>query len=142
MRFASERRKRDRTAQCNRLIEGAEVLAHHYSRTHRADKAFHYLALAGRKSLNSYSVEEAERFFRQALCLLESEPACADDRAVADVAVGLLEALFLRSDFPEAVRVADRYMQRLETFGENAAAGICPLFLFDDARPAVRVSQR
>jgi predicted ATPase len=33
----------------NRLIEGAEVLAHHYSRTHRADKAFHYLALAGRK---------------------------------------------------------------------------------------------
>jgi len=34
----------------NRLIEGAEVLAHHYSRTHRADKAFHYLAMAGRKS--------------------------------------------------------------------------------------------
>jgi len=47
----------------NRLIEGAEVLAHHYSRTHRADKAFHYLALAGRKSLNSYSVEEAETIF-------------------------------------------------------------------------------
>jgi len=69
MNVASEIERRS----ANRLIEGAEVLAHHYSRTHRADKAFHYLALAGRKSLNSYSVEEAERFFRQALCLLESE---------------------------------------------------------------------
>jgi class 3 adenylate cyclase len=103
----------------NRPVEAAEVLAYHYSRTPRADKAFHYLALAGRKSLNSYSVEEAERFFRQAMHLLESEPSCADDQAVADVVVGLLEALFLRSDFPKAVRVADRYMPRLEAFGET-----------------------
>jgi len=56
--------------------------------------------------------------------------------------LGLLEALFLRSDFPEAVRVADRYMQRLETFGETPQLVFAPLFLFDDARPAVRVSQR
>ena len=103
----------------NRLVEAAEVLAYHYSRTLRADKAFDYLALAGRKSLNSYSVEEAERFFRQAMKLLESEPSCANDQAAADVVVGLLEALFLRSDFPEAVRVAERYMSRLEGFGET-----------------------
>lgn len=103
----------------NRLVEAAEVLAYHYSRTPRADKAFDYLALAGRKSLNSYSVEEAERFFRQAMNLLESKPSCADDQAVADVVVGLLEALFLRSDFPEAVRVAERYMSRLEDIGET-----------------------
>ena len=57
----------------NQPVESAEVLAHHYSRTHRSDKAFQYLALAGQKSLNSYSVEEAERFFRQALRLLELE---------------------------------------------------------------------
>jgi len=103
----------------NRLVEAAEVLAYHYSRTPRADKAFDYLALAGRKSLNSYSVEEAEQFFRQAMNLLESEPSCANDQAAADVVVGLLEALFLRSDFPEVVRVAERYVSRLEGFGET-----------------------
>jgi predicted ATPase len=35
----------------NRLAEAAEVLAHRYSQTDRADKAFAYLAMAGSKSL-------------------------------------------------------------------------------------------
>jgi predicted ATPase len=36
----------------NRLAEVAEVLAHHYSQTERSDKAFAFLSLAGRKSLD------------------------------------------------------------------------------------------
>ena len=39
----------------NRLTEIAEVLAHHYAQTSRADKAFAYLAMAGDKSLDVYS---------------------------------------------------------------------------------------
>ncbi len=35
----------------NRLAEVVETLAHHYSQTDRADKAFTYLAMAGAKSL-------------------------------------------------------------------------------------------
>ena len=35
----------------NRLTEVAEILAHHYGQTDRADKAFAYLAMAGAKSL-------------------------------------------------------------------------------------------
>jgi predicted ATPase len=45
----------------NRLDEVAEVLAHHYGRTARADKAFRYPGLAGRKSLDRYSVDEAQK---------------------------------------------------------------------------------
>jgi predicted ATPase len=43
----------------NRLTEVAEVLAHHYRQTDRADKAFAYLAMAGSKSLSVYSLDEA-----------------------------------------------------------------------------------
>ena len=55
----------------NRLGEVAEVLAHHYALTPRADKAFRYLGLAGRKGLDRYSIDEAQRFLRQALNLFE-----------------------------------------------------------------------
>jgi predicted ATPase len=43
----------------NRLIEVAEILAHHYGQTTRADKAFAYFSLAGSKGLDVYSLEEA-----------------------------------------------------------------------------------
>ena len=45
----------------NRLTEIAEVLAHHYAATPHVEKAFTYLALAGQKSLDVYSIEEAEQ---------------------------------------------------------------------------------
>jgi len=47
----------------NRLIEVAEVLAHHYRQTSNARKSFLYLAMAGSKSLNVYSLEEASNHF-------------------------------------------------------------------------------
>ena len=37
----------------NRLAEVVETLAHHYSQTDRADKAFTYLAMAARRALAS-----------------------------------------------------------------------------------------
>ena len=43
----------------NRLAEVAEVLAHHYCQTDRAEKAFAYLSMAGAKSLGVYSLDEA-----------------------------------------------------------------------------------
>jgi len=54
--FAEEIERRS----SNRLAEVAEVLAHHYGQTARADKAFTYLAMAGRKSLAVYSLDEAQ----------------------------------------------------------------------------------
>ena len=46
----------------NRLIEVAEVLAYHYGQTDRANKAFTYLSMAGSKSLNVYSLDEAATY--------------------------------------------------------------------------------
>ena len=61
----------------NRLIEVAEVLAHHYSQTDRTDKAFAYLSMAGSKSLSVYSLDEAATYFTAALALLDKNPDCA-----------------------------------------------------------------
>ena len=67
----------------NRLIEVAEVLAHHYRQTNRAAKAFAYLAMAGTKSLSVYSLDEAATYFAAALALLDKNADCAaDDRVV------------------------------------------------------------
>src|SRR5208282_1227570 len=50
----------------NRLPEVAETLAYHYGCTSRADKAFLYLAMAAKKCLDIYSLDEADRYARQA----------------------------------------------------------------------------
>jgi predicted ATPase len=47
----------------NRLSEVAEALALHYGQTDRADKWFIYLVMAGEKSLDIYSLGEAEQYF-------------------------------------------------------------------------------
>jgi class 3 adenylate cyclase len=71
----------------NRLIEVAESLAHHYSRTDNAKKAFEYLSMAGSRSLNVYSMEEAEAHFSAAIALLEANQECASDQQVAEFLV-------------------------------------------------------
>ena len=71
----------------NRLAEVAEVLAHHYSQTHHADKAFAYLSMAGSKSLSVYSLDEAATHFTAALALLDKNPDCASDDQVAEFLV-------------------------------------------------------
>ena len=58
----------------NRLNEVAEVLAHHYSQTESAEKAFAYLSMAGSKSLSVYSLDEAATHFTAALNLLDKKP--------------------------------------------------------------------
>ena len=71
----------------NRLVEVAEVLAHHYSQTAASKKAFTYLSMAGSKSLGVYSLDEATTLFSAALALLDRDPDSASDDQVADFLV-------------------------------------------------------
>ena len=103
----------------NRLDEVAEVLAHHYGLTTSVGKAFRYLGLAGRKSLDRYSIDEAQRFLRKAFTLFASNPDCADQCAAATVVVDMLEALFLKTDLPELMLLANRYLPMLEAMGDT-----------------------
>ena len=103
----------------NRIEEVVQVLAHHYARTKLADKAFFYLSGAGRQSLEVYSLDEADRQFRQALRLLDSDPRCASAHAVADTVTFHLQVLYLKGDQREVRRVAERYLPMLEAMGDT-----------------------
>ncbi len=103
----------------NALPERAETLARHFAAGQDAPKAFRYLAMAARKSLNVYAIPEAERGFRKALTLLENDPAVGPPREAAAVVVGLLETMMLKSDYREAGRIADAYMPVVKGAGDT-----------------------
>jgi class 3 adenylate cyclase/tetratricopeptide (TPR) repeat protein len=104
----------------NRVPEIAETLAYHYTSTTRADKAFFYLAAAAKKCLDIHSLDEADRYARHALRLLESAANCADQLAVADVMANHVHILYERSDFPGLKKAAESYIPRLEAIGDSA----------------------
>jgi len=103
----------------SRLSEVVETLAYHFSLSGRPDKALRYCSLAGTKSLEIYSLEEAEGYFRKALGLLGQVPHCADDAAMATVVVGLLEVLYLKGDLIGLSQIAETYIPRLEVLGDT-----------------------
>jgi class 3 adenylate cyclase/tetratricopeptide (TPR) repeat protein len=105
----------------NRLIEIAETLAHHFSQTSRADKAFAYLAMAGDKSLDIYALQEAEKSYRQALAIFETNEACADSESVVEVVLRLLETLVLKGDYRELGALAEKHLPRIRRAGETPA---------------------
>jgi class 3 adenylate cyclase len=97
----------------NRLTEVAEVLAHHFEQTEYFEKAFTYLALAGKKSLGIYSLEEAETYLERALTIAESSPKCAEDVAFTDMLADLTSLYHLTLLPTRLVSVVDRQMTRL-----------------------------
>ena len=57
-----------------RLEEFYEVLAFHYTNSENSEKAFHYLRLSGDKSSRNHSLQEAIRFYKHAIDLLNKQP--------------------------------------------------------------------
>jgi class 3 adenylate cyclase/tetratricopeptide (TPR) repeat protein len=110
----------------DRSSEWAEALAHHWSRTSRADKAVRYLAMAGTKSLRVYAVEEAHERFRQVVALIERVPQAADDAFLAQVLLSWARAYYYRKDFRGLIAL-ERYLPRVEVAGD---ARLLSLFRF------------
>ncbi len=103
----------------NRLIEVAEVLAYHYGQTDRANKAFTYLSMAGTKSLNVYSLDEAATYFTAALALLDKNTDCAVDGQVADFFVSYSSQLYMSAQFNVLIEVLERYLPRIDRLGDD-----------------------
>ena len=103
----------------DRMGEWAEVLAHHWSRTSRVDKAVRYMALAAEKSLRVYAVEEAHDRFRQVLERIETVPGCADEAFLADVLLSSALVYYYRKDFKSLIDLLERYRTRVEALGDQ-----------------------
>ncbi|MEZ0282808.1 adenylate/guanylate cyclase domain-containing protein [Methyloceanibacter sp.] len=97
----------------------ADVLAHHYARTQRSEKAVYYLSLAAKKNLRVFSLAEAQAQLDQALARIEAEPACADDKLLAEIVVDRLMVCCWEADFTGMADIAERYRQRLEAAGDS-----------------------
>ena len=106
----------------NRLGEVAEVLAHHYSQTDRADKAFVYLSMAGSKSLSVYSLDEAATHLSAALALLDNNVDCASDDQVADFLVSYAMLSNLNAQIENTIRVLRRHFARVDRLGDDPRA--------------------
>jgi hypothetical protein len=111
--------KLKRRRSSNRLAEVAEVLAHHYGQTGRADKAFTYRAMAGGKSLAVYSLDEAQTHLSAAATLLDQSPDCATDNEVADFLVNYLLLLNLVHHLGELIPIVERYRPRIDRLGDD-----------------------
>jgi tetratricopeptide (TPR) repeat protein len=97
----------------------ADMLAHHYARTQRSDKAVLYLSLAAKKSLRVFSLAEAQAYLDQALARIEADPECADDTLLAEVVVDRLMVCCWEADFVGMLRIAEKYVARLEAAGDT-----------------------
>jgi len=102
-----------------RLGEWVDVLAHHYSHTHCAQKAVRYMALAGESSLRIYSLEEAHLRFREVVELLEAVPNCTDDVFLAEVLLNWVRVHYYRKDFKSIITLVERYLPRVEALGDS-----------------------
>jgi class 3 adenylate cyclase/tetratricopeptide (TPR) repeat protein len=103
----------------DKAADVADMLAHHYARTHRTDKAVLYLSLAAKKSLRVFSLAEARGYLDQALARIEAEPSCADDKLLAEVVVDRLLVCCWEADFVGMLSIADKYRVRLEAAGDT-----------------------
>jgi len=106
----------------NRLAEVAEVLAHHYSQTDLADKAFVFLAMVGSKSLSVYSLDEAKTHFTNALALLDKNQDCASDEQVAEFLVSYTLLLNMNGTMQALIGIFERYAARIARIGDDPRA--------------------
>jgi len=97
----------------------AEILAHHYSRTDRADKAFAYLSMAGSKSLSVYSLDEAAAHLTSALALLDKNLNCASGAQVTDFLVSYTLLSNMRAQLKATIDVLERYTAHVASIGDD-----------------------
>ena len=95
------------------LQEWVDSLADHYKHPPRADKTVHYMAQAGAKSLQVYSLEEAERRFRGVIDLIDAVPGCADETLLSDVLLKMARLYYYRGQFCNIISLAERYLSRV-----------------------------
>jgi class 3 adenylate cyclase/tetratricopeptide (TPR) repeat protein len=108
----------------DRLEEHYELLAYHYARSAKADKALEYLDLANRKAAKLNAMEEAKAYFDEAMALLDSLPETDENRQRR---ISLLtsqgETFMLLLKFPEYYDLLTRYEPMAKELGNPERLG-------------------
>ena len=94
----------------DRLEEYYEVLAYHYVRSGNKDKAVEYLDLSNQKAAKANAMEEAKRYFDDAMTLLDTLPETkANNRRRISFLVNQVLVFRMLFKFPEYHALLTRY---------------------------------
>jgi class 3 adenylate cyclase/tetratricopeptide (TPR) repeat protein len=105
-----------------------DILAWHYGQTRNDEKAVHYLARAGQRSLVVYSLTEAETHLKHAIERAERAPGHIADSVLVDILLDLARVLYFRIDFYGIIALVDGYQAVVERLGDPHRLG---RFLFE-----------
>ena len=91
------------------IDQQVEILAHHFSRSDRLDRAIHYLILAAEKAARGYANEQARQHYEQGLLILPKIPYRCDyairlHQGLGDVLVVIGEYQAARDHYFQAVQ--------------------------------------
>ncbi len=103
----------------NALDEVAEDLARHFAESSKSDKAVRYLVMAGDKALRTYALDDADKYFRQALEIVEAEPECVEDVFLVDLLLKIGRVLYYQADFFGIIYLTEKHMPVVERLGDQ-----------------------
>jgi class 3 adenylate cyclase/tetratricopeptide (TPR) repeat protein len=104
------------SANLNAVVDS---LANHYAQTPRDKKTVRYMALAGAKALQVYSLDEAEQRFRRVIELNEASPGCADEALLIEVLTKLARVHYFKAEMFNIIALVEPYLPRAERFGDK-----------------------
>ena len=83
------------------LTEFYETLAYHYSQSDNFKKAYEYLKLSGEKAVKNYANNEAIRFYKEAVRMLDVQPESLENKKEKLDVYLLMRAPLMYLSFPE-----------------------------------------
>ena len=108
----------------DRLADAYDQIAHHYARSHFADRAVRYKSLAADAAIRAYSLEEALTMIQEAAAQLDRLPAGPDrDREAVRLAQQQAHPLILLGRIVEGLDVLRRHDGIVERLDDPRLAG-------------------
>jgi tetratricopeptide (TPR) repeat protein len=83
------------------LPEFYEILAYHYSQGNNSQKAYEYLRLSGEKAAKNYAYQEAIRFYKEAIRILDAQPESIENKKEKLVVSLKMTVPLAYSSYPE-----------------------------------------
>ena len=107
-----------------RLEEYYEMLAYHYGRSGNKDKAVEYLDLANQKAAKANAMEEAKRYFDDAMTLLDTLPETeGNQQRRISMLVNQVTVIVLFNKYSEYSDLLTRYEAMAVRLGRSRATG-------------------
>ena len=99
--------------------EWSDALAHHFGKTTHTESPLKYLALAGRKSLGVYALDEAAGRFAEADRLVRGAPDAISGGQLAEFLLAWVRLFYYRKDFRALRQAVEHYIPRIEKAGDR-----------------------